>query len=234
MLTYVAFVCRYKLDVVSARKNSTKIRKAITAGFYFHAARKDPQEGYRTLVENQPVYIHPSSALFHRQPDWVIHHELVMTTKEYMREVTVIDPKWLVELAPRFYKGADPTKMSKRKRQERIEPLYDRYHEPNSWRLSKRRTVPGVRDVVFTNGQLILSRSMSQPKCTGLILLWACVPAGPGARVTPEWICISARCGGTHQLRTNPNTIPVPPLRRRRRRTSLPCESPALSNHLCS
>ncbi|WJZ92361.1 hypothetical protein VitviT2T_011363 [Vitis vinifera] len=130
---------KYKLDVVSAGKNFTKIRKAITAGFFFHAARKDPQEGYRTLVENQPVYIHPSSALFQRQPDWVIYHELVMTTKEYMREVTVIDPKWLVELAPRFFKVADPTKMSKRKRQERIEPLYDRYHEPNSWRLSKRR-----------------------------------------------------------------------------------------------
>ncbi|CAM0874333.1 unnamed protein product [Alopecurus aequalis] len=130
---------RYKLDIVAAGKNFTKIRKAITAGFFFHASRKDPQEGYRTLVENQPVYIHPSSALFQRQPDWVIYHELVMTTKEYMREVTVVDPKWLVELAPRFYKGADPTKMSKRKRQERIEPLYDRYHEPNSWRLSKRR-----------------------------------------------------------------------------------------------
>ncbi|KAL1825372.1 hypothetical protein ACET3Z_012150 [Daucus carota] len=130
---------RYKLDIVSAGKNYMKIRKAITAGFFFHAARKDPQEGYRTLVENQPVYIHPSSALFQRQPDWVIYHELVMTTKEYMREVTVVDPKWLVELAPRFFKVADPTKMSKRKRQERIEPLYDRYHEPNSWRLSKRR-----------------------------------------------------------------------------------------------
>ncbi|KAI3443623.1 hypothetical protein Pfo_000288 [Paulownia fortunei] len=130
---------KYKLDVVSAGKNFSKIRKAIAAGFFFHAARKDPQEGYRTLVENQPVYIHPSSALFQRQPDWVIYHELVMTTKEYMREVTVVDPKWLVELAPRFFKVSDPTKMSKRKRQERVEPLYDRYHEPNSWRLSKRR-----------------------------------------------------------------------------------------------
>ncbi|KAL1312034.1 hypothetical protein HN51_038671 [Arachis hypogaea] len=130
---------KYKLDVVSAGKNFTKIRKAITAGFFFHAARKDPQEGYRTLVENQPVYIHPSSSLFQRQPSWVIYHELVMTTKEYMREVIVIDPKWLVELAPRFFKVSDPTKMSKRKRQERIEPLYDRYQEPNSWRLSKRR-----------------------------------------------------------------------------------------------
>ena len=60
-----------------------KIRKAITAGFFFRAARKDAQEGYRTLVENQPVYIHPSSALFPRQPDWVIYHELVMTTKDH-------------------------------------------------------------------------------------------------------------------------------------------------------
>ncbi|KAL8160868.1 hypothetical protein V2J09_012357 [Rumex salicifolius] len=109
---------KYKLDVLSCGRDFTKIRKAITAGFFFHAARKDPQEGYRTLVENQPVYIHPSSALFQRQPDWVIYHELVMTTKEYMREVTVVDPKWLVELAPRFFKVSDPTKMSKRKRQE--------------------------------------------------------------------------------------------------------------------
>ncbi|XWS17964.1 hypothetical protein CRYUN_Cryun32bG0001400 [Craigia yunnanensis] len=49
---------------LSAGKNFTKIRKAITVGFFFHASRKDPQEGYRTLVENQPVYIHPSSAFF--------------------------------------------------------------------------------------------------------------------------------------------------------------------------
>ncbi|KAG5560121.1 hypothetical protein RHGRI_003419 [Rhododendron griersonianum] len=98
---YVYLKKRYKLDIVSAGKNFTKVRKAITAGFFFHAGRKDPQEGYRTLVENQPVYIHPSSSVFQRQPDWVVYHELVMTTKEYMREVIVIDPKWLVELAPR-------------------------------------------------------------------------------------------------------------------------------------
>ena len=39
---------------------------------------------------------------FQRQPDWVIYHELVMTTKEYTREVTVIDPKWLVVLVLDF------------------------------------------------------------------------------------------------------------------------------------
>ena len=29
--------------------------------------------------------------------------------------------------------------LSKRKRSERIEPLYDRFNDPNAWRLSKRR-----------------------------------------------------------------------------------------------
>ncbi|KQJ96362.1 probable pre-mRNA-splicing factor ATP-dependent RNA helicase DEAH5 [Brachypodium distachyon] len=130
---------RHKLDVVSAGNDLMKVRKAITAGFFFNAARKDPQEGYRTIADHQQVYIHPSSALFHQQPEWVIYNEIVMTTKEYMREVTAINPSWLVELAPRFYRSVDSTKMSKRKRQERIEPLYDRYDEPNSWRLSKRR-----------------------------------------------------------------------------------------------
>ena len=34
---------------------------------------------------------------------------------------------------------ADPTKLSRRKRNERIEPLYDRYNDPNMWRLSRRK-----------------------------------------------------------------------------------------------
>ena len=104
-----------------------------------NAAKKDPQEGYRTLVDSQVVYIHPSSALFNRQPEWVIYHELVQTTKEYMREVTTTDPKWLVEFAPAFFKFSDPTKLSKFKKNQRLEPLYNKYEEPNAWRISRTR-----------------------------------------------------------------------------------------------
>jgi ATP-dependent RNA helicase DHX8/PRP22 len=50
-----------------------------------------------------------------------------------------IEPKWLVELAPRFYKAADAGKLSKAKRSQRIEPLYDRFNPEGAWRLSKRR-----------------------------------------------------------------------------------------------
>jgi len=130
---------RYKLQTTSAGRNYNKIRRAICSGFFFHSAKKDPQEGYKTVVDNTPTYIHPSSALFQRQPDWVVYHELVLTTKEYMREVCAIDPKWLVELAPRFFKQSDPRQLSKRKKSEKIEPLYDKYNDPNAWRLSRRR-----------------------------------------------------------------------------------------------
>ncbi|XP_059812511.1 ATP-dependent RNA helicase DHX8 isoform X1 [Hypanus sabinus] len=128
---------RHKLDVVSCGKATVRVQKAICSGFFRNAAKKDPQEGYRTLIDQQVVYIHPSSALFNRQPEWVVYHELVLTTKEYMREVTTIDPRWLVEFAPAFFKVSDPTKLSKQKKQQRLEPLYNRYEEPNAWRISR-------------------------------------------------------------------------------------------------
>lgn len=94
----VSIMDRYKMDIVSAGKNFAKVRKCIVSGFFRNAAKKDPQEGYKTMVEGQPVYIHPSSSLFNKNPEWVIYHELLLTSKEYMRNVLTIDPKWLVEL----------------------------------------------------------------------------------------------------------------------------------------
>lgn len=41
--------------------------------------------------------------------------------------MTAIEPKWLTEVAPTFFKVADSSRMSKRKKQEKIAPLFDRY-----------------------------------------------------------------------------------------------------------
>ncbi|XP_077406138.1 ATP-dependent RNA helicase DHX8-like [Vanacampus margaritifer] len=128
---------RHKLDVVSCGASTVRVQKAICSGFFRNAAKKHPQDGYRTLIDQQVVYLHPSSTLFNRQPEWLVYHELVLTTKEYMREVTTIDPRWLVEFAPAFFKVSDPTRLSKQKKQQRLEPLYNRYEEPNAWRISR-------------------------------------------------------------------------------------------------
>ena len=69
---------------------------------------------------------------------WAVLLRLVLSS-DALLQVCAIDPKWLVELAPRFFRAADTQKLSRRKRAERLEPLYDRYNDPHAWRLSRRR-----------------------------------------------------------------------------------------------
>lgn len=74
---------RYKNPITSCGKNYSRVCRAICAGFFQHAAKKDPQEGYKTcvahfealelglmcsrsLVNGTPVHLHPSSSLFQR------------------------------------------------------------------------------------------------------------------------------------------------------------------------
>lgn len=138
----VSIMERYKHAVVSCgpQKRADAVRRVLCSGFFRNAARKDAQEGYKTLIEGTPVYLHPSSALFGRPAEYVVYHTLLLTTKEYMHCVTAVNPRWLAEAAPTFFKVADPTRLSKRKRQEKIQPLFDRYAaDPNEWRLSAQK-----------------------------------------------------------------------------------------------
>ena len=63
------------------------------------------------------VAIHPSSAIFHRQPEWVVFHEVVQTTKEYMREVIfeALKANGLHRLLCPFFFGTNQTSQKKKK-----------------------------------------------------------------------------------------------------------------------
>lgn len=135
----VSIMERHKHRIVSCGRNSIKVRKALCSGFFRNAARKDPQEGYKTLVEGTPVALHPSSALFGKPAEHVIYQSLVETTKEYMHCVSAIEPKWLVEAAPTFFKVAPTDRLSKRKKAERIQPLHNRFAGEDDWRLSAQK-----------------------------------------------------------------------------------------------
>ncbi|KKY13718.1 putative atp-dependent rna helicase dhx8 [Phaeomoniella chlamydospora] len=135
----VTIMQRYRHQIVSCGRNTTQVRQALCSGFFRNSARKDPQEGYKTLVEGTPVYMHPSSALFGKPAEHVIYHTLVLTTKEYMHCTTAIEPKWLVEAAPTFFKVAATDKLSKRKQAERIQPLHNRFQGEDDWRLSAQK-----------------------------------------------------------------------------------------------
>ncbi|CAP95939.1 DEAH-box ATP-dependent RNA helicase prp22 [Penicillium rubens] len=130
---------RYKHRIVSCGRDTIKVRQSLCTGFFRNAARKDPQEGYKTLVEGTPVYMHPSSAMFGKPAEHVIYHTLVLTSKEYMHCTTAIEPKWLVEAAPTFFKVAPTDRLSKRKKAERIQPLHNRFAGEDDWRISAQR-----------------------------------------------------------------------------------------------
>lgn len=94
------------------------IQKAITAGFFPNAARlQRGGDSYRTVKNNNTVYIHPSSVLMDSNPPFkmVIYYELVQTTKEYMRSCLPIKPEWLHEAAPHFYKKKDLEALEEKK-----------------------------------------------------------------------------------------------------------------------
>lgn len=130
---------RHKLSLESCGRDTVIVRQALCSGFFRNSARKSQEGNYMTMVENTPVYLHPSSAIFGRPAEHVIYHVLVETTKEYMHCVSVIEPKWLVEAAPTFFRVAPTDRLSKRKKAERIQPLHNKFAGEDDWRLSAQR-----------------------------------------------------------------------------------------------
>jgi ATP-dependent RNA helicase DHX8/PRP22 len=124
-----------KLPVLSCRGDYQRIQKALTSGFFEHAAKREPKEGYKTISDNHQVFVHPSSAIFQKTPEYVIYHELVMTSREYMREITPVLPKWLVEVAPNYYQLN-----TQGRKNEVIKPLNYNKNDPKAgdWKLQNR------------------------------------------------------------------------------------------------
>jgi pre-mRNA-splicing factor ATP-dependent RNA helicase DHX15/PRP43 len=73
----------------------TNIRRALVAGFFMQVAKREPSgRNYRT-VDDQSVLLHPSTVL-KVDAEWVLYNEFVLTTKNYIRTVTIVKPEWLV------------------------------------------------------------------------------------------------------------------------------------------
>jgi pre-mRNA-splicing factor ATP-dependent RNA helicase DHX16 len=95
--------------------DSVAIRKAITAGYFYNLCRLTSSPSaeiatYLTVKTKISVYVHPSSSMYQADPPpkFLIYHNLMKTTKEYMREVIAIETSWLTEIAPHYYrKGVD-------------------------------------------------------------------------------------------------------------------------------
>lgn len=94
-----------KMSLVSCGYDTDVVRLCICAGYYHQAAKRRGLGEYVNLRTSVAVQLHPTSALYNSgdPPDYVVYHELILTSREYMSCVTAVDAHWLADLGGVFY-----------------------------------------------------------------------------------------------------------------------------------
>lgn len=86
----------------NSREYYPNIRKALVAGFFMQVAHAEKTGHFLTVKDNQNVILHPSTCL-KASPEWVLYHEFVLTSRNYIRTCTDVKGEWLIDLAPHYY-----------------------------------------------------------------------------------------------------------------------------------
>jgi ATP-dependent RNA helicase DDX35 len=91
--------------ISSSVEDSVAIRKCIVSGFFGNVAKLGPHGKYVTARGGKAVTVHSTSVLskFGAPPEWVVFHDVVHTSSAHIRDVTKIEPLWLLELAGKYY-----------------------------------------------------------------------------------------------------------------------------------
>ncbi|KAI3452603.1 hypothetical protein Pfo_009267 [Paulownia fortunei] len=111
-----------KIPLTSCGPDWDVVRKAICSAYFHNAARLKGVGEYVNCRNGMPCHLHPSSAIYGLgyTPDYVVYHELILTTKEYMQCATAVEPQWLAELGPMFFsvKESDTSMLEHKKKQK--------------------------------------------------------------------------------------------------------------------
>lgn len=101
-LKHIMDTHRYRL---STTRDETIIKRCICKSYFHQAAMLKNLKEYQNIRTGMPCQLHPTSALYNMGslPKYIIYHELVVTTKEYMHCATAVQGEWLAELGPMFY-----------------------------------------------------------------------------------------------------------------------------------
>ncbi|KAK4629525.1 Pre-mRNA-splicing factor ATP-dependent RNA helicase prp16 [Fulvia fulva] len=94
-----------KMEIVSCGYDLDVVRQCICSGYYHQAAKRKGLGEYVNLRTSVTMALHPTSALYNSgdPPDYVVYHELILTSKEYMSVATAVDAHWLADLGGVFY-----------------------------------------------------------------------------------------------------------------------------------
>lgn len=101
-------------------KRQKNIIRCLTEGYFAQVAYLELNGYYITVKDDQYVFIHPSSTLVDIKPKWVLFNEFVLTSKNFIRTVTAVNPRILIEIAGAYFNFDKMKKVTYKKELERI------------------------------------------------------------------------------------------------------------------
>ncbi|NBA97917.1 ATP-dependent RNA helicase HrpA [Pseudomonas sp. R5(2019)] len=100
----LGLICRdLQLSVNKDPADYPKLHKAVLSGLLSQIGQKT-EDGDYLGARQRRFWIHPSSGLGKKRPQWLMTAELVETTKLYARMVARIEPDWIEPLAGHLIK----------------------------------------------------------------------------------------------------------------------------------
>ncbi|PWB30190.1 ATP-dependent RNA helicase HrpA [Pseudomonas sp. SDI] len=100
----LSLICRdLQLGINKEPADYPKLHKAILSGLLSQIGQKS-EDGDYLGARQRRFWIHPSSGLGKKRPQWLMTAELVETTKLYARMVAKIDSEWIEPLAAHLIK----------------------------------------------------------------------------------------------------------------------------------
>ncbi|MFG0682089.1 ATP-dependent RNA helicase HrpA [Pseudomonas sp. xss_4] len=100
----LALICReLQLTVNKEPCDYPKLHKAVLSGLLSQIGHKTEDGDYQGARQRR-FWVHPSSGIGRKRPQWVMAAELVETTKLYARVVARIEPDWIEPLAGHLIK----------------------------------------------------------------------------------------------------------------------------------
>jgi pre-mRNA-splicing factor ATP-dependent RNA helicase DHX38/PRP16 len=131
-----------KVEVISCEGSWDAIRKAICSAYFYNSAQIKGIGEYVNMLTGMPCNLHPSAALFGLgyTPDFVVYHELIYTTKEYMQCTTAVEGEWLAELGSMFFSIKESYKSRLLKRMKEKEESLSMENEMNTLLLKRKDT----------------------------------------------------------------------------------------------
>uniref|UniRef100_A0A7N4NIL4 RNA helicase n=1 Tax=Sarcophilus harrisii TaxID=9305 RepID=A0A7N4NIL4_SARHA len=119
------------------------LRRCLCTGYFTNVARRSVGRTFCTMDgHGTSIHIHPSSVLYNQEPklEWIIFHDVLVTTKTYVKTVCPIRYEWVKDLLPKLYQF-DVYELSSMARHEVTEEEIKRWENKEHLKQQKDRAM---------------------------------------------------------------------------------------------